>query len=355
MMTLPAGAAPHTRTDRSVARTMGLVLLALLPAAAYGVWLYGWPALNVLLITCASAVLCEALCLWLAGQSLRRFLLDGSALLTGLLVAFTLPPWSPAWLCVLGSALAIILGKQVFGGLGQNLFNPAMVARVALLVAFPVEMTRFIAPLPLGSELAPDLATAWQITFGGFSDWDAYTGATALGQLKTELGRGVALADAQQHGLLDLLFGYTPGSLGETSALLILLGGLFLWAKGVIDYVIPAAMLGTVALLATVFNLYNPDYYAGALFHLSAGAVMLGAFFIATDLVTSPVTRVGQLVFGAACGLLVYVIRTFGNYPEGVGFAVLLMNAATPLIDHYLRPRRFGRTLTGKPLPRRTP
>jgi electron transport complex protein RnfD len=344
--------APYTHARTSIGRTMGLVMLALLPATLFGFYQFGWPAMFLFASTLLAAVLAEALSLRLAGKPSRPFLLDGSALLTGWLLALTLPPWAPWWIGVVGSLLAIIVGKQMFGGIGQNLFNPAMVARVALLISFPLEMTLFTAPAPLFSAQAPGLVESLAITFGNPVAFDAVSSATTLGHFKTELGRGVTLDQAATGtaSLWQLIGGEAAGSLGETSALLILLGGLFLLYKRIITWHIPLAMLGTLALLASLFHLFDPDHFVGPLTHLLSGAAILGAFFIATDLVTSPVSLRGQLLFGAGCGLLVYVIRTWAGYPEGVAFAVMLMNACTPLIDHYLKPRIYGRDRKGEPL-----
>lgn len=343
---------PHTHGRLSVGRIMFSVWLALLPASAYGVWLYGWPALNLLLLTTLAALAAEAAGLGLAGRPIRLGLSDGSALLTGWLLAMTLPPWAPWWVAVTGAFFAIIVGKQVFGGLGQNIFNPAMLARVALLIAFPLEMTTWVAPQPLGSASSPDFIEGLAITFGDAAQIDALSGASLLGHIKTEIGRGIALQGILpgELSLLDAAVGHMRGSLGETSALLLLLGGLALLVLRLISWHIPVAMLLTLALLATTLNLFDPDRYADAGVHLLSGGVMLGAFFIATDPVGSPSSRRGQLLYGACIGILIYVIRTWGGFPEGVAFAALLMNAATPLIDHYLRPRIYGRNRHGEPL-----
>ena len=345
-------AAPYTHVNNSVSRTMGLVMLALLPATAFGLTLFGWPAIFLFAVTLGSALAAEAISLRLAGRPVRLYLMDGSALLSGWLLAMTLPPWAPWWIGVVGAFLAIVIGKQVFGGLGQNLFNPAMVARVALLISFPLEMTLFTAPSPLFSANAPGLLEGLALTFGGSNSIDAVASATPLGHFKTELGRGLNLdpAAADSGHLWQLAWGQIPGSLGETSALLLLLGGLFLIYKKVIGWHIPLAMLAGLALPAAIFHWLEPGRYLDAMTHLMSGAAMLGAFFIATDLVTSPVSKGGQLLFGAGCGLLVYVIRTWAGYPEGVAFAVMLMNACTPLIDHYLKPRIYGRDRRGEPL-----
>ncbi|MCB1860141.1 MAG: RnfABCDGE type electron transport complex subunit D [Chromatiaceae bacterium] len=343
---------PYTHAGTSVNRIMLLVMLALAPATLLGFYLFGWPAILLFLTTLLTAVLAEMLALKLAGKPVRKFLLDGSALLTGWLLAMTLPPWAPWWTGAVGALIAILIGKQVFGGIGQNLFNPAMVARVVLLISFPLEMTLFQQPLPLCSASAPGFIDSLAISFGNYTPVDAVSSATLLGQIKTELGRGVPFdrAALDAGSLWRSSWGDVAGSMGETSALLLLTGGLLLIYKRIITWHIPCAMLGTLALLAALFNLIDPVRYVDPLTHLTSGAAVLGAFFIATDLVTSPVSRQGQLLFGAGCGLLVYVIRTWAGYPEGVAFAVLLMNACTPLIDHYLKPRIYGRDSKGEPL-----
>ncbi len=344
-------AGPYAHAPVSIRRSMGLVMLALVPATLFGLYQFGWPAIGLFLVTLVAAFIFEAIALFVAGRPPRAFLSDGSALLTGWLLALSLPPFAPWWIGVLGSFIAIVVAKQVFGGLGQNLFNPAMVARVALLISFPLEMTRFVGPQPLGSSATPDLSTGLGITFGGQS-FDALSGASVLGHVRTELGRGHdltgVLTDAWHP--LEASLGTVAGSMGETSALLLLLGGLYLIATRVITWHIPAAVLGSLALLATLMHLHDPLHYPDALYHLVSGAALLGAFFIATDPVTSPVSVPGQLVFGAGLGALIYVIRTWTGYPEGVAFAVMLMNAATPAIDRYLRPRIYGRRRDGQPL-----
>jgi electron transport complex protein RnfD len=228
-----------------------------------------------------------------------------------------------------------------------------MVARVALLVSFPVVMTAWVIPQPLLSAAAPDLGEAVAITFGGQVVPDAVTSASALGHVKTELTRGIPVSQSAPKvpDLMDMALGLRAGSLGETSVLLILAGGLFLIARRIISWHIPVGLMGALFVTAALFNAIDPDRFAGGLFHLISGATFLGAFFIATDYVTSPVSKQGQLVFGIGCGLLTWIIRSFAGYPEGMAFAVLLMNSLTPIIDQYTRPRRFGRTRRGEPLP----
>jgi electron transport complex protein RnfD len=358
----PNKSGPFTHAANSVQKTMYTVLLALVPATLFNAYLFGWPAILLFLVTVASCVALEALALSWGGRPVRPALSDGSAILTGWLLAMSLPPWAPWWIGVLGAVFAILLAKHAFGGLGQNMFNPAMVARVALLISFPVAMTSWVTPQPLFSAHAPGLADAIAITFGGQPPLDGVSAATALGYVKTELTRGIPVAESLQHlmreshlsyipDLMDLAWGYKPGSLGETSAVLILLGGLFLLYKRIISWHIPLAVIATLFLMGTVFHGVNPARYAPGLFHALSGATFLGAFFIATDYVTSPVSKKGQLIFGVGIGLFTWTIRTFAGYPEGMAFAVLLMNALTPIIDQYTRPRAFGRTPKGEPLP----
>ena len=348
----PLLSAPFSRAASGLAPIMDRVMLALAPATAIGILIFGWPALFLFAATLASAAGFEALCLKLAGRPVRATLADHSALLTGWLLAMSLPPWAPWWIGVIGGFLAIVVGKQVYGGLGQNPFNPAMLARVALLVSFPLEMTTWPTPgFWFGSSL-PDFGDAWDI-FMGRSIPDGTTGASSIGYLKTELSRGRVLpeiAEQWEFGGWASLLGAIRGSLGETSAIALLLGGVWLIREKIIGWEIPGTLLGTVVVLSTLFHLLDPGHHPGPWFHLTNGALMLLAFFIATDYATSPNTRLGQMVFGAGCGLLVFVIRTWGAYPEGVGFAVLIMNSLTPLIDHYIRPRIYGRDLKGRPL-----
>ncbi len=342
---------PFAHDRSSVDRVMLTVCLALLPATVAGLIMFGWPAIFLWLVTCGSALLVEAVCLYWLKQPMRR-LLDGSALLTGWLLAISLPPWAPWWIGAGGSLFAIGIGKQLYGGIGQNIFNPAMLARVALLIAFPLQMTTWALPAPLFTAGAPGFADSWGIIFHGAALADGTTGATALGNLKTELTLGKTVEDvlAGNFSVIRAFFGWTPGSMGETSELLLLAGGLWLLRRRIIHWEIPVAMLASVFVLATVASLINPDRYAGGFFHLTSGGLMLGAFFIATDPVTSPVSRTGRLIFGAGCGVVTYVIRTWGGFPEAVAFAVLFMNGLSPLIDRYWRPRAYGRNMRGRPL-----
>jgi len=344
--------APHAVVTNSVSRIMLTVVAALAPATLYGFWLYGWPAIDLWFVTVAAALIGEAACVRLAGRRALPELFDGSALLTGWLLAISLPPWAPWWIGVMGGLFSTVLAKQVFGGLGQNLFNPAMVARVFLLISFPVQMTIWIAPLPITAAAAPGFIDGLRILFNGVPNLDAVASASLLGFAKTELSRGLDLLHSLSAAAApaNSVVGSRAGSLGETASLLIAAGGLTMLALGIITWHIPAAMLAAIAIPAAIAHAVDPARYLDVATHLLSGGAMLGAFFIATDYVTSPNTKVGQLIFGAGCGFLTYVIRTWGGYPEGVAFAVLLMNALTPVIDRYVRPRILGRDRRGAPL-----
>ena len=346
---------PHTTTTQSVSRVMATVMLALAPATLFGFWLYGWPSIWLFFITIGSAMAGEALCLRLAQRPVAPALHDGSAMLTGWLLAMSLPPWAPWWIGAFGGLFATVLAKQAFGGLGQNLFNPAMVARVALLISFPVQMTAWVAPLPLDTATAPGIIDGLTVLFKGIPpNLDAVSSASLLGFSKTEMSRGIDLLQSLAHAPTQSWFGSRAGSLGETASWLIAAGGLLMVFMRIISWHIPVAMLLGLAVPAAILHAVDPARYLDATTHLLSGGAMLGAFFIATDYVTSPNTSLGQLIFGAGCGLLTFVIRTWAGYPEGVAFAVLLMNAVTPIIDSYVKPRIYGRNYKGVPLePRR--
>lgn len=346
-------ASPHAHGGNSVTRTMFRVQMALVPATLYGFWLFGWPSFFLWLLTILSCLGFEALSLKMMGVTrIKATLFDGSALLTGWLLAMTLPPWAPWWVAVVGGFIAIVIGKQVFGGVGQNVFNPAMVARVALLVSFPVPLTQWVHPLPLTTLAAPDFIDGLRIFLTSLPQPDAMASASLLGFSKTELSRGIDLFHSLvgEHAPVLSWIGARSGSFGESASLLILGGGLYLLATGVITWHTPVAVLAGIAIPAAIGHAVDPAHYLSVSAHLLSGAAMLGAFFIATDYVTSPNTAVGQIVFGLGIGLLTWVIRTWGGYPEGMAFAVLLMNALTPVIDRFAKPRILGRDRKGKPL-----
>jgi electron transport complex protein RnfD len=310
-------AAPHVIGGFSVPRVMFQVLLALVPFAIVHLWLFG-PALLLQLGVAATAALgCEALALRARGRVLPQFLRDGSVLVTAALLALSVPPLLPWWLTAFGTAVAVLLAKHAYGGLGQNPFNPAMVGYAVLLVSFPVEMTRWPVPGP---------------------EWDAVTGATALDALRTGLRQSYTM----QEIAADRAFGHIGAAGGEWLNLAALLGGVFLLLRRVIRWHIPLAMLAGVAVPAAVMHAVDPGAHAGALFHLASGATMLGAFFIATDPVSAATSDRGRLCFGAGIGLLTWTIRSWGGYPDGVAFAVLLMNLGVPLLDRYTVPRIHG-------------
>ena len=340
--------APHTTTTQSVSRVMATVMLALAPATLFGFWLYGWPSIWLFAITVGSAAFGEALCLRLMDRPIMPALYDGSAILTGWLLALSLPPWAPWWIGAFGGLFATVLAKQAFGGLGQNLFNPAMVARVALLISFPVQMTAWVGPAPLGSAMAPGIIDGLLVTLKGMTpQFDAIASASLLGFAKTEMSRGVDLLQSLANAPAQNWIGSRPGSLGETAAWLIAAGGVMMMFLRIITWHIPVAMLAGIAIPAAVLHAVDPARYLDMSTHLLSGGAMLGAFFIATDYVTSPNTSLGQLIFGFGCGVLTYVIRTWAGYPEGVAFAVLLMTSLTPIIDSYVKPRIYGRDRSG--------
>jgi len=317
---------PHEYTSESVQKIMYRVLIAMLPAFAVSLIFFGLGALIVTAVAVVSCMLFEYL--------IARFLLkikpslwDGSAAVTGVLLAFNVPSNLPVWMIVVGSLVAIGVAKMSFGGLGKNPFNPALAGRVFLLISFPAQMTSW--PKAVESR---------------FAYLDATTGATPLGILKEGLKNGQPMSDLMKDlpEYSQMFLGNMSGSLGEISALALLIGGLYLIWKKVITWHIPVSILGTVVLFTGLLWLINPDQYTDPLFHLLAGGIMLGAIFMATDMVTSPMTPAGQIIFGIGIGFITCLIRIFGAYPEGVSFAILIMNALVPLIDKYVKPKRFG-------------
>lgn len=315
-------ASPHVHSGMDVRTVMRDVVLAMLPAVLVGIWYFGFDAFRVLLLAVAGCVGFE----WMMNFALGRkgTVRDLSAVVTGILLAMNLPSNSPWWMVIVGSGAAIILGKAIYGGLGYNPFNPALVARVFLLISFPVQMTRWVVPQGIGTGM------------------DAATGATPLGAAKEAMSLGKPLGELPSN--LDMLLGNMGGSFGEVSALALLAGGVFLLYRGLIRWQVPVGFIGTTVLITGIAHLISPDRYLSPVIHVLSGGLMLGAFFMATDMVTSPVTRKGMLIFGIGCGLLTAVIRLWGGYPEGVSFAILLMNAVTPLIDRYTKPKVFGQT-----------
>ncbi len=326
MNTLTISLSPHVHSGDSVKKNMYGVIIALIPALAVSLWVFGLGALIVTVTAIAASVLFEYL--------IEKYLLkvpstisDGSAIITGLLLAFNMPSNLPIWIIIIGALVAIGIGKMSFGGLGNNPFNPALVGRVFLLISFPVQMTSW--PLPMTNTT---------------SYLDATTGATPLGIVKEGLANGTPLSElmSQIPSFVDMLLGKMGGSAGEVAALAILLGLAFMLYRKIITWHIPVSVLGTIAVFAGILNFANPEAYARPLFHLLTGGALLGAVFMATDYVTSPMTNKGMIIFGVGIGIITVLIRVFGAYPEGMSFAILIMNAFVPLIDRYVKPKSFG-------------
>lgn len=312
---LIVSAGPHLKDPASTNKIMWAVVLSLIPAGAAGLFIFGLNALYVIIAAVAAAVASEAAVLAFRKKGLGT-IYDGSAVLTGLLLAYNLPPQVPIWIPVAGSVFAIVIGKQVFGGLGHNIFNPALAGRAFLMLSWPVYMTTWQNP-------------RWAA--------DAVTGATPLAMCKG--GGGCALANGVT--LWNLFIGNRAGCIGEVCVIALLAGAAFLFIKRYITWHIPVTYIVSVALLSWAFN--GKGLFTGsAIFFTLAGGLILGAFFMATDYVTTPLSARGKIVFGIGCGVLTFLIRRFSGYPEGVSYAILIMNAVTPLIDKYTFPRWFG-------------
>ena len=313
---------PHIRDDETISHIMWQVNAALMPAALFAIWWFGIPALINMLVGVVFAVLGEYL--WQKGMHQPITAFDGSACITGLLLAMSMSPVLPPYMVAIGSLLAVVVAKQSMGGLGFNIFNPAHIGRAALMVSWPVTMTTW---------------TKMADVSGGV---DAMTSATPLNILKMQgYDALIATFGSQSDLYWNLFIGTRNGSLGETSTLLLLLGGLYLIWKGYVNWQVPVTMIATVAILTWIFGpagLFTGD----PVFHVMAGGLMLGAFFMATDMVTIPMTIKGQLIFAVGAGALTVLIRLVGGYPEGVCYSLLLMNAVTPLLDRWLKPRIFG-------------
>jgi electron transport complex protein RnfD len=305
---------PHLRDRDNTARVMWGVCISLVPALAAATYLFGWRALLVAAVSVGVSIGTEVLSQLVFKREVS--VSDGSAAVTGLLLAFTCPPQTPLWIIALGAFVAIFLVKQLFGGVGYNIFNPALAARAVMLASFPVVMTSWAAPV--------------RSVFGAV---DATAAASALSLVKEAARAGTAAA--MPYGYLDLLIGNVPGSLGETCKIALLVGAAFLFIRRILDWKIPVTFLGSVALLSWIVG-------RDPLFELLSGGLILGAFFMATDYVTSPTTSWGRIIFGLGCGAITFLIRNYGGFPEGVCYAILFMNLCSPLIESYVKPRRFG-------------
>ena len=323
MNKLTVSLSPHVHGGDSVKKNMYGVCIALVPALLCSFYFFGLGAIAVTAVSVASCVFFE----WAINKYMlknpRPTVTDGSAILTGILLAFNLPSNIPLWIVIIGALFAIGVVKMTFGGLGCNLFNPALAGRAFLLISFPVQMT------------------TWPLPGQGFMNLDATTGATPLATMKL-IAKGEASVSDLGNSLTDMLIGNTGGCLGEVCAIAILIGLVYMLVKRIITWHIPVSILVTVAIFSGLLYLANPTTYVAPQYELLSGGLLLGAVFMATDYVTSPMTPKGQLIYGVAIGFLTMVIRTWGAYPEGMSFAILIMNAFTPLINNYCKPKRFG-------------
>ncbi len=314
---------PHIRSLESTSFIIWSVTLALVPAALMGIYYFGLRAALTIFLSIATAVISEFL--WQKGLKKPSSLADGSAVLTGLLLALNLPPATPFYVPIIGSAVAIILAKQLFGGLGFNIFNPALLGRAFLLVSFPKIMT------------------SWNAAGVGFLGVDVTASATPLNIVKMEgMDKLMEMFASKSDLYLQLLIGNRAGSLGETAVIALLAGAVFLLIRGIITWEIPVSILGTAGLIAWIFGGHDGLFTGDPIFHLLSGGIVLGAFYMATDYVTSPATRLGHLIFGVCIGVIIMLIRLKGGYPEGVMFSILIMNCFAPLIDRGTRARQFG-------------
>ncbi len=329
--------APYLLKDVSVSQVMIQVCIALIPGIAAYAWLIGPAILVQLVIASLAALLAESAMLKIRGKPQALFLSDGSAIVTAWLIALTFPPLAPWWLVALGTVFAIVVAKHLYGGLGQNPFNPAMIAFAVCIVAFPALMSQWPS---VGLQMS--LLEQMNIILGLAPRVDALAGATPLDALKTALKLSDSNVDIAQLLANQDIFGNFAGRGWEWVAGGYLLGGLWMWQRKLITWHVPVAFIGALVVISGALWLYNPAQFANPLFHLFSGGAMIGAFFIATDPVSGCTTPRGKLIFGAGAGLLAYIIRVFGGYPDGVAFAVLLMNLCAPLIDLLTQPPIFG-------------
>jgi electron transport complex protein RnfD len=333
---------PFITTPTSVSQIMLRVLIALVPGIAAYVWFFGPAILVSIALASATALATEALMLKLRDRPVRLFLTDNSALITAWLLALSIPPLAPWWLPVVGTAFGLVVAKHLYGGLGNNIFNPAMVGYAVLIISFPVHMTHWPALLTLDLPhlaFGDQLAYIFQGVLPGGLTLDAVTSATPLDTLKTQLHLGLAVNEVRELPV----YGYLGGKGGEVIALCFGLGGLYMLATRTITWFLPFIYLAALYSVAGFFHLYDPAHYAPPLFHWFSGAAILGAFFIFTDPIGSPTTRRGKIIYAIGAALLTWLIRTFGGFPDGVAFAAILMNICVPLIDAYTQPKVFGK------------
>jgi len=340
-MSFKLSSAPFMHKAYSVPQIMRQVLYAMLPGIAVYVYFFGWGIIINIILTSVTALTVEALMLWLRNRPRHPFLTDNSALVAAWLLALALPPFTPWWISMLGIAFGLIFAKHLYGGLGYNPFNPAMVGYAMLLISFPVEMTNWPALASLTGHY-PSILDSFSIIFTGHPTagltLDAITGATPLDTMKTQLRHYYTVHEIKQ----DPLFGNFGAKGWEWIGKIFFLGGCWLIYKRVITWHIPVAVLGSLFIISGFFFLLDPDTHPSPLFHILAGSSIIGAFFIATDPVTAATSNKGRLFYGVGIGILIYVIRTWGNFPDAVAFSVLLMNMTVPTIDYYTQPPVFG-------------
>ena len=338
---------PHIRASISVQNMMFMVLYALIPGALASLYFFGWGVLFNLAIAISVSLLSEATILKLRHRNVSSHLSDGSALITACLLALALPPLAPWWLTTIAALFAIVIAKHLYGGLGFNPFNPAMVGYIVVMISFPLQMTLWPAPLGVG-EGWPDFMTSFNWVFSGQlpveHTLDSITMATPIDTIKTQLNQLHDITETRNSANHQALFGTLSGIGWEWINGLYLLGGIWLIRKGVIDWRIPVSFLLSLTLLSNIFAVIDFSVYSSTLFHLFSGGTMLCAFFIITDPVTASTTPRGRWIYAAGAGILVYIIRTWGGYPDGIAFAVVLMNIAVPIIDYYTLPKVYGDT-----------
>lgn len=354
---------PHLRQKRSTSDIMILVVMLAVPGILVQTWFFGFGVLINVVIACLVAVVTEAIILELRKKNFELAIKDGSAIVTALLLAISIPPFSPWWMTVIGTFFAIAIVKQLYGGLGYNLFNPAMAGYVVLLISFPVQMTAWAPAFDI-AQTSHGFLDALSIIFTGYSvdgysvlqlraGIDGFTMATPLDEVKTQLTKGYTTTEILQAPIFtnteSLFSGYGRGWFWVNMAFLA--GGLILLNLNVINWHLPVGMLAGLFIPAFIFYLFNPDMSASPLFHLFSGGTMLAAFFIVTDPVTAATSNKGRIIFGMGIGAWIFIIRTWGGYPDAIAFAVLVMNMCVPFIDYYTRPRTYGYQKDGKPLP----
>jgi electron transport complex protein RnfD len=353
---------PHQHIRRDTGQVMRLVILALVPGILLQTWFFGWGTIIQIVLAIITAIVTEAAILELRKRDFERALKDYSAVLAAILLAVSIPPFAPWWVIVIGTFFAIGIVKQLYGGLGFNVFNPAMAAYVMLLISFPVQMTQWLPPMNL-AQYGHNFMDALNAVFTGFSvegfslaqlrtDIDGVTMATGLDTVKTGIAQGFTYSETIDFPIFDSVI----SGLGVASswiALGYLCGGLYLLKQKIINWHIPVSMIAGLFICAMIMSFVDSDLYPSSLFHLFNGSIIIGAFFIATDPVSASTTNKGRLIYGAAIGVWVYLIREWGGYPDAVAFAVLIMNMAVPLIDYYTRPRTYGHSATkGKSIDR---